>query len=91
MAGCLARDVAQDIPPAVIKAEVAGRVRVASGLQVRQDPRCEPAACVPGAVHCIADADDLERVVPAAEHFLLLHSAIISPLAHGLGSEVRST
>jgi hypothetical protein len=54
-------------------------------------PGGEPAAGVPGAVDCIADADDLKEVVPAAKWFLLLHSAIISPMARGLGNEVQPT
>src|ERR1700722_10589252 len=69
--GRMAGNVAQDIPAAGIEAEVTGCVRVSGGFQVSQYPFGERTSGVPGAADGVADADDLQGVVPAAEPFLL--------------------
>jgi hypothetical protein len=77
--GGLAGDVTQDVPAAVIEAQVARRIGVTSGFQVYQHPGGEPAASIPGTMDGVTDPGDLPGVVAAAQR-LLSHSTMISQI-----------
>jgi hypothetical protein len=53
-----AGDVGQDVPAAVVDAEVTRRIRVARRFQVAEQPRGGCTARVPGAADRVTDADD---------------------------------
>ena len=77
--GGLAGDVTQDVPAAVIDAQVARRIWITGGFQVCQHPGGEPAASIPGTMDGVADPDDFPGVVAAAQR-LLSHSTMISQI-----------
>jgi hypothetical protein len=79
MIGGLAGDVTQDVPAAVIDAQVARRIWITGGFQVRQHLGGELAASIPGTMDGVTDPDDLPGVVATAQR-LLSHSTMISPV-----------